>query len=34
MALVCSGFTCQPPVSDPEQLTHMLREANATPTKH
>jgi len=34
MALVCSGFTCQPPVSDPEQLTHMLQEAGATPTKH
>jgi uncharacterized protein YyaL (SSP411 family) len=34
MALVCAGFTCQPPVSDPEQLTHMLREASATPTKH
>src|ERR1700757_980010 len=34
MALVCSGFTCQPPVSDPEHLTQMLREASATPTKH
>ena len=34
MALVCSGFACQPPVSDPEQLTQMLREASATPTKH
>src|SRR5579864_7858627 len=34
IALVCSGFTCQPPVSDPEQLTQMLREASATPTKH
>jgi uncharacterized protein YyaL (SSP411 family) len=34
MALVCSGFTCQPPVSDPEQLTQMLREASATPAKH
>jgi len=34
MALVCSGFTCQPPVSDPEQLAQMLREASATPTKH
>src|SRR6201993_1068281 len=34
MALVCSGFTCQPPVSDPEHLTQMLREASATATKH
>ena len=34
MALVCSGFTCQPPVSDPEQLTQMLHEASAAPTKH
>jgi len=34
MALVCSGFTCQPPVSDPEQLTQRLREASAMPAKH
>jgi hypothetical protein len=25
MAIVCSGFTCQPPVSDPDQLTTLLR---------
>ncbi len=26
IALVCSGFTCQPPISDAEQLTKMQRE--------
>jgi len=25
-AILCSGFACQPPVSDPEKLGHMLRE--------
>ena len=34
IALVCSGFTCQPPVSDPEQLRQMLREASASHTTH
>jgi uncharacterized protein len=26
-AIVCSGFSCQPPVSDPEQLKQILRTA-------
>jgi uncharacterized protein YyaL (SSP411 family) len=26
IALVCSGFTCQPPVSDADRLAQMLRE--------
>jgi uncharacterized protein len=26
-AVVCSGFSCLPPVSDPEKLTHALRDA-------
>jgi hypothetical protein len=34
IALVCSGFTCQPPISHPEQLTQKLRESSATPTTH
>jgi hypothetical protein len=34
IALVCSGFSCQPPVSDPEQLTQMLREASAAHSTH
>jgi len=25
VAVVCSGFTCQPPISDPEELTRSLR---------
>jgi uncharacterized protein len=25
-AILCSGFACQPPVSDPEELGHTLRE--------
>ena len=25
-AILCSGFACQPPISDPEKLGHMLRE--------
>jgi uncharacterized protein YyaL (SSP411 family) len=28
IALVCSGFTCQPPISDPKQLTQMLRQSS------
>jgi uncharacterized protein len=32
-AVVCSRFSCQPPVSDPEQLTQMLRAATTTPAK-
>jgi len=31
IALVCSGFTCQPPISDPEQLTKTLRESSTAP---
>jgi uncharacterized protein YyaL (SSP411 family) len=27
MAVVCSGFTCQPPISDPEELAEKLRLA-------
>jgi len=27
VAIVCSGFTCQPPVSDPKQLMEILRTA-------
>jgi len=27
MAVVCSGFTCQPPISDPEELRHLLGHA-------
>jgi hypothetical protein len=34
IALVCTGFTCQPPVSDPEQLRQTLREASASATTH
>ena len=26
-AVVCSNFTCQPPISDPEQLTQTLRQS-------
>ncbi|HYL96424.1 MAG TPA: thioredoxin domain-containing protein, partial [Terriglobales bacterium] len=26
-AVICSGFRCQPPVTDAEQLTELLREA-------
>jgi uncharacterized protein YyaL (SSP411 family) len=26
MAVVCSGFSCRPPVSEPEALTRLLRE--------
>ena len=31
IALVCSGFTCQPPISDPERLTKTLRESSTAP---
>ncbi len=30
MAVVCSGFTCQPPISDPEELAEKLRLALVT----
>jgi len=30
-AVVCSGFHCQPPVSEPEQLTRTLRDALTRP---
>jgi uncharacterized protein len=30
-AIVCSNFTCQPPVSTPEQLTEMLRDTLSKP---
>jgi len=25
VAVICSGFTCQPPISDPEELSRSLR---------
>jgi uncharacterized protein YyaL (SSP411 family) len=28
VALICSGFTCQPPISDPEELARSLRRPN------
>ncbi len=34
IALVCSGFTCQPPISDAEQLTKTLRESSTASTAH
>jgi uncharacterized protein len=34
IALVCSGFTCQPPISDPEQLRKTLRESSTAPIAH
>jgi uncharacterized protein YyaL (SSP411 family) len=30
-AVVCSNFTCQPPVSEPEKLTQLLRERTSQP---
>ena len=27
MAVICTGFTCQPPISEPAELTRALREA-------
>ncbi len=30
VAVVCSGFTCQPPISDPDELTRSLRELSST----
>src|SRR6266550_2485383 len=27
MAIICTGFTCQPPISEPAELTRALREA-------
>jgi uncharacterized protein YyaL (SSP411 family) len=29
VAVVCSGFTCQPPIHDPEQLSEAVRQAPA-----
>ncbi len=31
MAVVCSGFSCQPPVSEPEELAQMLQNAMKKP---
>jgi uncharacterized protein YyaL (SSP411 family) len=31
MAIVCSGFACQPPISDPGQLSATLREPKPVP---
>jgi uncharacterized protein YyaL (SSP411 family) len=30
VAVVCSGFTCQPPISDPEELSRSLRRPSLT----
>ena len=30
VAVVCSGFTCQPPLSDPEELTESLHRLSLT----
>ena len=30
VAVICSGFTCQPPLSDPEELTQCLRRLSLT----
>ena len=30
VAVVCSGFTCQPPISDPAELARSLRELSLT----
>ncbi len=29
VAVLCSGFTCQPPISDPDELAKAIREAGA-----
>ncbi|HXM59503.1 MAG TPA: thioredoxin domain-containing protein [Terriglobales bacterium] len=29
VAVVCSGFTCQPPISDPDELTRSLRQLSS-----
>jgi uncharacterized protein YyaL (SSP411 family) len=29
VAIVCSGFTCQPPISDPDELTRSLRQLSS-----
>jgi len=29
VAVVCTGFACQPPISDPEELARVLRQALA-----
>jgi uncharacterized protein YyaL (SSP411 family) len=31
LAVVCSNFTCQPPISDPEELSQVVREAIRIP---
>ncbi|MFB3815818.1 MAG: thioredoxin domain-containing protein [Terriglobales bacterium] len=31
VAIVCAGFTCQPPVSDPDALSRMLHDAITAP---
>ncbi len=31
LAVVCSNFTCQPPISDPEELSRVVREAIRIP---
>jgi uncharacterized protein len=30
VAVICSGFTCQPPISDPEELARSLRRLSLT----
>jgi len=27
--VICSGFTCQPPLTDPEELARRMRQAMA-----
>jgi uncharacterized protein YyaL (SSP411 family) len=29
VAIVCSGFTCQPPISDPDELARSLRDLSS-----
>jgi uncharacterized protein YyaL (SSP411 family) len=33
VAVICSGFTCQPPISDPDELTRSLRRLSEAKTK-
>jgi uncharacterized protein YyaL (SSP411 family) len=33
VAVICSGFTCQPPISDPDELTRSLRRLSPSITK-
>jgi uncharacterized protein YyaL (SSP411 family) len=30
LALVCSGFSCQPPITSPEELRNALQESQRT----